>query len=95
MLADQYISIILTQLTDPFRIGLVAALIYTTIRNVAATGWLVPLAAGILFVAVIIATTLPKAGETLTVTTLTGIASNIVISAIMLAALFLYQRFSK
>jgi hypothetical protein len=90
-----YIPIITAQLADPFRIGLLAALIYTTIRNAAATGWLVPLAAGIVFVAVIIATTLPKAGETLTVTTLTGIASNTVITAIMLAVLYLYQRFSK
>ena len=95
MLPDDFIAIILSQLTDPFRIGLVAALIYTTIGNAAATGWFVPLAAGIVFVAVIIATTLPKAGETLTVTTVAGVFSNTIITATLFAGLFVWRRFSK
>jgi hypothetical protein len=52
-------EILQSQLTDVFRMGLIAALIYTTLHNRAITGTIVPLLAGVLFVAVIIPVTLP------------------------------------
>lgn len=50
---------IISQATDVFRIGLLIALILTMLRTEQATGTLVPLAAGILFVAVLIPMTIP------------------------------------
>ncbi len=47
-----------SQLIDPFRIGLLIALLYTAIQNRAATGMVVPLAAGVVFVAVILPSTM-------------------------------------
>lgn len=49
------------QLTDVFRAGLVLALIYTTARTQAVTGRLLPLLAGIMFVAIIVPVTAPNA----------------------------------
>ena len=92
---ENYIPIITSQLADPFRIGLMAALIYTTIRNAGITGWLVPMAAGIVFVAFIIAVTMPNNGQNQTAVILAGLVSNAVIAALMFAALYLYRRFSK
>lgn len=43
-----------SQLQDPFRIALLFGLVYTTQRNRAATGLWLPLAAGIIFVAVLL-----------------------------------------
>lgn len=51
------LDLFLSQITDVFRIGLIAALIYTTQRTRQATGTVLPLLAGIVFVAVIIPTT--------------------------------------
>jgi hypothetical protein len=92
---DDLITTIVSQLTDPFRIGLIAALIYTTIRNAAITGWLVPMAAGIVFVAFIIAVTMPSGGQSQAVVISAGVISNAVIAAIMFGALFIWRRFSK
>jgi hypothetical protein len=90
-----YIPIITAQLTDPFRIGLIVALVYTTIRNAAVTGWLVPLAAGIVFVAFIIAVTMPVGGQSQAVVISAGVVSNAIIAAMMFAVLYLWRRFSK
>ena len=51
------LDLFLSQITDVFRIGLIAALLYTTQRTRQATGTVLPLLAGIVFVAVIIPTT--------------------------------------
>ena len=94
MNAAEYVPIIALQITDPFRLGLVAALIYTTIRNAAATGWFVPLAAGIVFVALIIAMTMPVAGQTQFDATAAGVVSNLIITAVMFGCLFIYRKFT-
>ncbi len=47
-------QILLDQLTDPFRIVLLFGLVYTMYRTRAQTGTVIPLAAGIVFVAAII-----------------------------------------
>ncbi|WEF25295.1 hypothetical protein [Paracoccus sp. S3-43] len=50
-------DLLAAQAGDVFRIGLLAALLLTTLRNRPITGMLPPLAAGALFVAVIIPAT--------------------------------------
>jgi hypothetical protein len=50
-------QIFLTQLIDPFRIALAIGLVITMMRTRAQTGTWLPLAAGIVFVAIILPTT--------------------------------------
>jgi hypothetical protein len=95
MIPVDFGALIISQLTDPFRIGLIAALIYTTIRNSAFTGWLVPLAAGVVFVAFIIAVTMPNGGQNQAIVISAGVVSNAIIAAIMFAVLYLWRLFSK
>ena len=52
------IALLQSQLTDIFRIGLIVALIATTLRTEGITGRIIPLLAGVVFVAVIIPTTM-------------------------------------
>jgi hypothetical protein len=67
------------QFTDVFRLGLLAALIYTTWRTRQQTGVLLPLLAGIVFVAVIIPATMPVSGDPQWLAIATGLAVNTVI----------------
>ena len=64
------------QFTDVFRLGLLAALIYTTWRTRQQTGVLLPLLAGIVFVAVIIPATMPISGAPQWLAIATGLAVN-------------------
>lgn len=79
------IEILLAQLTDPFRIALAVGLVLTMIRTRSATGTALPLAAGILFIAVIIPTTLQSVGAGLVRHIGLGLVSTTVIVAIVLA----------
>ena len=47
-------DILLAQLFDPFRLGLIVALVVTMLRTEAVTGRWAPLALGVIFVALII-----------------------------------------
>jgi hypothetical protein len=85
-------DLIQAQLLDPFRIGLVIALVVTMFRTRGATGTLLPLALGVVFVAVILPTTNPPAGVTLTDAVLAGLASNLIILAIVLALALAWRR---
>lgn len=77
------LDLLISQLTDPFRIGLIVALVLTALRNAAVSGMAIPLAAGVVFVAVIIPATMeggidaPRIGM--------GIAANVIILAAVLA----------
>ncbi len=75
-------ALLLEQFTDFFRLGLLAALIYTTERTRQQTGVLLPLIAGIIFVAIIIPATMPKPGVTLWQAAASGVAVNAVITAV-------------
>ena len=75
-------ALLMQQFTDVFRLGLLAGLIYTTERTRAQTGVLLPLLAGIVFVAIIIPATMPKPGQDMWVAAATGIAVNAVITAV-------------
>jgi hypothetical protein len=85
-------DLIQSQLLDPFRIGLIVALVFTMVRTRAATGTVVPLAAGVVFVAVILPMTTAPAEVTLTDAVLAGLASNLIILAIVLALGLVYRR---
>ena len=78
-------ELIQTQLTDLFRIGLIVALVATMLRTQATTGRLLPLAAGVLFVAVIIPSTMPAGGAGLGQAVAAGVVSNLIILGIVLA----------
>jgi hypothetical protein len=86
-------DLLAAQAGDVFRIGLLVALLLTTLRNRPITGMLLPLAAGAVFVAVIIpltgATTRP---EPLPMQVLSGLVVNAVYIAIGLALWSLWKQ---
>ncbi len=75
-------DVFLAQLTDPFRIGLVIALMLTMLRTAAVTGKVVPLIAGVVFIAVLIPTTLQTGQGDL----LAAIGVGLVSTSVLLAA---------
>lgn len=87
---------IVQQLADPFRIGMIFFLLLTALRTRAATGMVLPLAAGVVFVAVIIPLTLQaSAVQTLEARVLAvayGIVANAIILALCLAGWVGLQR---
>lgn len=90
------IELIQSQLLDPFRIGLIVALVFTMFRTRAATGTFIPLTAGVIFVAVILpATQSPGQGSgaaSLTEAVAAGIVSNLIILGIVLALAMIIRR---
>jgi hypothetical protein len=86
------LDLIQSQLFDPLRIGLIAGLVITMYRTAAVTGKAMPLALGVIFVAVILPVTNPKPPVTLTDAVLAGLVSNLVILAIVLALAVLLRR---
>lgn len=87
-------DLFLAQLADPFRIGLLIALFITMLRTQAATGTLVPLAVGAVFVAIIIPATQGASAETglFLYKVATGIVADVILLAIILAVWTLFQR---
>ena len=75
------------QLLDPFRWGLLAALVATMLRTEAVTGRLVPLAAGVAFVAAIIPSTMgvPEGAGLARAVGLGLVANLLVLAALLLA----------
>ena len=82
----------MSQLTDPFRIGLLIALVVTMQRTAAVTGRVIPLAAGVVFVAVMLPTTMPSASVSLKDAIVAGLASNVMILIVVLAVAWLIAR---
>ncbi len=78
----------LSQFMDPFRIALLIGLVFTMQRTVAVTGKVIPLLAGIAFVAVIIPTTITKG---LAVDYLTQIGVGVVTNAVILAVILVVK----
>lgn len=90
------IDILIGQLSDLFRIGLIIALVITTTRNAPVTGKIIPLIAGVVFVAVII----PVTNQTAPAAPLwpliaVGIAANLILLAAVLGLFALLQRVRK
>lgn len=86
------IDTVLSQLIDPFRIGLMVALVITMLRTAAVTGRWIPLALGVVFVAVIVPSTLPSQSVVLMEAVLAGLVSNIIILAVVLAIAAVIKR---
>lgn len=86
------IDLIVSQLTDVFRIGLIVALVITTLRTSAITGRLIPLACGVVFVAVMLPLTLPTGAVPLTESILAGLVANLIILVPVLTAASVFQR---
>lgn len=79
-------DMLIAQLTDPFRIGLVVMLLVTAARTSGAVGNWIPLALGAVFVAVLIPITLGSEQGDRAVQIGVGIVSNAIILAVALAA---------
>jgi len=75
-------TLLVQQFTEIFRLGLLAGLIYTTVRTRQQTGVLVPLLAGVAFVAFIIPSTMPMPGVSLWLAVATGLFVNTAIVAV-------------
>ena len=89
-------DLLATQLTDLFRIGLIIALVITTARNAAITGKILPLIAGVIFVAVIIPATMQSAGvDPLWRLAVIGVVANVIILAVVLAIWSAVVRFRR
>ena len=86
------LDLIQSQLMDPFRIGLIAALVFTMFRTKAATGTVIPLVAGVIFVAVILPSTQGAGAASLTEAIAAGVVSNLIILGIVLALVMIIRR---
>ena len=86
------IDLVISQLTDIFRVGLIVALVITMRRTSAVTGRLLPLALGVVFVAVILPTTLPSNTVALGDAIVAGLVTNTVILGLVLAVEAVLQR---
>ena len=88
------IDLVLSQLTDLFRIGLIIGLVYTMHRTAAVTGRVLPLVLGVVFVAVMLPATMPSPSVSLTDAILAGLVSNtiILVPVLALAALIARKR---
>jgi hypothetical protein len=86
------IDLVFSQLTDVFRIGLIVALVVTMLRTAPVTGRVLPLVAGVVFVAVILPTTMPGGSASLTHAILAGLVSNTIILVLVLAVARLMAR---
>lgn len=73
------------QIIDPFRLGLIVALVFTALRTRAEMGMAIPLALGLVFVAVIIPSTIGTGGADYLPAVLVGIGVNAVQLAAVLA----------
>ena len=86
------IDLVLSQLTDPFRIGLIIALVVTMLRTSAVTGRALPLALGVVFVDVILPTTMPSGAASLNDAIVAGLISNLTILGLVLPIAALIAR---
>lgn len=86
-------QLILSQLSDPFRIVLIIGLVYTMLRTRPVTGTLIPLLSGVAFVAIIIPVTLNQgSAEPLWRAISAGLLSNAVILGVVMGVWSLYDR---
>ncbi|MFZ5710705.1 MAG: hypothetical protein ACOY4T_13680 [Pseudomonadota bacterium] len=83
------------QLSDIFRWGLLVALVLTARNTQAATGTWLPLAAGVLFVAVIIPIVMTPALAPQVTQIGVGLVANLVILAVVLTLRWVWLRFGR
>ena len=85
-------DLVLSQLSDLFRIGLLIALVITMLRTSAVTGRALPLVMGVLFVAVILPTTMPSGTASVSDAILAGLISNSLITGLIIAVAAVFTR---
>jgi drug/metabolite transporter (DMT)-like permease len=85
-------ELVLSQLTDVFRIGLIIGLVFTMHRTAAVTGRVLPLAVGVLFLAVMLPVTMPNPSVRLVDAIVAGMVSNTIILAPVLGVAWLIAR---
>ena len=80
-------EILLSQLTDPFRLGLIVALVVTMLRTEVVTGRWIPLISGVFFVAAILPMTTSRGmtdgGMALAIAL--GVIANLILLALVMA----------
>lgn len=87
------IDILTSQLMDPFRVGLLVALVATTRRTRSATGTWLPLALGVGFVAAMIPTMMPVPGAPdVWLQIGVGVVANVVLLAVIMVIWALVER---
>lgn len=77
------IDTLTSQLMDPFRIGLLIAMLYTARNTAAQAGRLIPILLGLVFVAVLIPTAFGSANSNNTQAIMVGLLSNAIIVAVV------------
>lgn len=88
-----YLDIYLAQLTDPFRIGLLIALMLTAANTAQTLNRWIPIALGIVFVAVLIPYSIGANAVVAPMTAvLVGLVSNVTIAAVLVGAQAAYAR---
>lgn len=87
-------DIFISQLSDPFRIGLLIALLVTTRNTFAHTGAVLPLLAGVVFVAILIPLTFSADAENWWMLVGVGLLSNCVVVAIAVGLWLAFTRLS-
>lgn len=88
-------DLVLSQLTDLFRMGLIVALVVTMHRTSAVTGRVLPLVLGVVFVAVMLPATLPSGSASLTDAILAGLVSNSILLIPVLIGAWLVARWRR
>jgi hypothetical protein len=90
------VGILIAQLADPFRIGLLVALLFAAANPGKALNRWLPIALGLVFVAVLIPTAMASDGEAEVTTQIgVGLVSNAIILGLMLFAEQLFERLRK
>ena len=85
-------DLVLSQLSDLVRIGLIVALVVTMRRTAPVTGRVLPLVLGVAFVAVMIPVTMPSTSSRSGDAIIAGLVSNSIILALVLACAELIAR---
>lgn len=85
-----FFEIVQSQLVEPFRVVLLIALVATTLRTSAQTGYAIPLALGVVFVAAM--TTMTSDGDRWTLIA-AGIVANAILVAAMMGLVMLWIRY--
>lgn len=89
------LELLKAQLTDPFRIGLLVALLMTMLNTARTTGQFVPLILGAVFVAVLIPTAFQSQGTASYLAIAVGMVSNAILLAVGLGVIAAWRRVAK
>lgn len=85
-------DLLFAQLADPFRIGLVVALFFTSLNTASQVGYTVPLALGAVFVAVMIPTAFGAGEAGMAMAVGVGLVANAILLGVLLAAKAIWDR---